>query len=261
MPLPDPATVQRIVSLSPTHTETLFALGLGEFVVAVDPSSDYPAEAVALQDPTLEADAADLSTLLALDPDVVIVGDDPTDMAGRLGAEGVPAFSGPPAANLADVYAQIRAVAAIVGEPAAAEELVGSMEASIAEITTSLPAVDGLTYFHEIDPSYVTIAKGSFLDSLYGELGLTSIVGADPSGIVVSSADAVIQAGPDVILLADADCCAVTPDVVSNRPGWGSVPAVENGAVVELPDELVMRWGPRVVDLLQLVAGGVAAAS
>ncbi len=260
VPLPAPADVGRIVSMSPTHTETLFALGLGEFVVAVDSESDFPEAAQAVRRDDLFADSADLGPLLALDPDVVIIGDDPTGLAGRLDASGVASFSGPPATSLADVYAQIRGIATIVGRADLGDDLVASMEASVAATIASLPDRTGLSYFHEIDPSLVTITPGTFLDSVYGELGLVSIVPADPSGFAQLTSDQVVKANPAVVILADFECCAVTAEVLARRPGWSGVAAVSNGAVVELDDYMVGRWGPRVVELVERVAAGVASA-
>ncbi len=166
------------------------------------------------------AASADLSTLLSLDPDVVIVGDDPTGLVGRLNAAGVPSYSGAPPASLADVYTQIVDIASIVGRPDAGEELVASMQADIAAIVGAVPPGQR-TYFHEIDPSLVTITPGSFLDSVYAQLGLVSIVGvADPSGVAQLSSEQVVAANPAVILLADAECCDVTIDRIASRPGW-----------------------------------------
>ncbi|MFK7917778.1 MAG: ABC transporter substrate-binding protein [Ilumatobacter sp.] len=260
VPLPDPAAVGRIVSMSPTHTETLFALGLGEFVVAVDSFSDFPADAEAVRRDDLNASSADLSVLLALEPDVVIVGDDPTGFASRLSAEGVAVYVGPPAQNLDEVYTQIEDISSIVGRPELGDDLTASMRADVARIVETLPVGDR-TYFHEIDPSLVTIGPGTFLDSLYGELGLVSIVsGDDGTGFAQLAPDAVIAADPDVIVLADEDCCGVTPDAVAARPGWSQISAVSNGAVVAISDAEAQRWGPRVVDLLRAVAGAVASA-
>lgn len=259
VPVPEPESIGRIVSVSPTHTETLFALGLGEFVVAVDSSSDFPAEASAVRRDDLNPDSADLSTLMALEPDVVVIGEDPTGLVGRLNESGVASFSGPPAASLDEVFEQIRSIAGLVDRPDLADDLIGEMQAEIDGIVGSF-APGERTYFHEVDPSLVTIAPGSFLDSMYGELGLTSIVAeADPSGFTQLTPDAVVAAAPDVIVLADAECCGVTIDVIAGRTGWGEIPAVNDGAVVALPDDLAMRWGPRVVDLLRVVAGGIIA--
>jgi iron complex transport system substrate-binding protein len=265
IPVPAGADVGRIVSLSATHTETLFALGLDEFVVAVDAGSDYPAAAAALADPTLDESLADIDPILALDPDVVILGDDPTGMAGRLSAAGVASYSGPSAGSLDDIYDQIRDIAGIVDRSDLGEQLVENMRAAIDAIVASLPAgaLDaGLTFFHEIDPSLFTPGSESFFSELYGTLGLANIAGPGGAQQTAQMTDAaVIDADPDVIVLADAECCAVTPDRVAGRPGWADVSAVRNGAVVEVTDALSQRWGPRVVELLRIVARGVSAAA
>ena len=247
--------------MSPTHTETLFALGLGEFVVAVDSRSDFPEAALDVRGDDLRADSSNLGPLLALDPDVVIIGEDPTGLAQRLDAAGIASYSGPQASSLSEVYEQILGIASIVGRPELGEDLVGSMQASIAATVASLPGISERTYFHEIDPSYITITPGTFLDSVYAEMGLVSIVPPDPSGFTQASSDQVLAADPDVLILADAECCGVTTDVVSGRPGWSSLSAVSNGAVVELADYMAFRWGPRVVDLVDAVAVGVASAA
>jgi iron complex transport system substrate-binding protein len=260
VPLPAPTDIGRIVSVSPTHTETLFALGLGQFVVGVDSESDFPDAALDVRVDDLQPDSADLAPLLALDPDVVIIGDDPTGLAQRLDAAGIASFTGPQPDTLDDVYAQILGIARVVGHLDLGEDLVGSMQTSIAAAVESLPAGPGRTYFHEVDPSLVTITPGNFLDSVYGELGLESIVAADASGFTVASPDQVLSADPDVIMLADVECCAVTAGVAASRPGWSDLTAVSNGAVVELQDYMVQRWGPRVVDLVEVVAVGAASA-
>lgn len=259
VPLPEPAAVGRIVSLSPTHTETLFALGLGEFVVAVDGESNYPAETVSVRRDDLDSGSADLTVLLELDPDVVILGEDPTNMAGRLDAAGVASYVGPPATSIDDVYVQIADVAAIVGRPDAADELVAQMQGDIDEIVGAVPA-GSFTFFHEIDPSLFTITADGFLPSVYGLVGLTNIMdtsGGEPFGQATN--DEVLAANPSVIVLADADCCGVTIDVIAARPGWGNLSAVQNGAVVELDDDIASRWGPRAVDLVRAIGGAVSA--
>lgn len=260
VPLPDPADVGRIVSVSPTHTETLFAMGLGEFVVGVDNLSDFPEAALSVRRDDVSADSSDLAPLLALDPDVVIIGDDPTDLAGRLAANGIASFVGPTPESLDGVFVQIRGIAALVGRPELGDDLVGSMQASIDATIASLPDTSERSYFHEVDPSLVTIAAGTFLDSIYGELGLVSIAPADESGFVQLSSEAVVGADPDVLILADVECCGVSAEVLAQRPGWSAVAAVSNGAVVEVQDYMVSRWGPRVVELVDVVAAGVASA-
>ena len=265
IPVPAGAEIGRIVSMSPTHTETLFALGLGDFVVAVDVGSDYPAEAVGLQVDSLQADIANVDPIVALDPDVVVLGDDPTGMADRLSAAGIASYSGASADSLDDVYAQIQDIAELVDRPDLGEQLVDQMKRDIDEIVDALPAGaldSGLTFFHEIDPSLFTPGRDSFFSDVYETLGLANIAGpAGAQQVVQMTNDQVIAADPDVIVLADAECCAVTPSRVADRPGWGDVSAVRNDAIVEINDALAGRWGPRVVELLRTVAKGVEAAA
>lgn len=258
---PDPAEVGRIISLSPTHTETLFALGLGDFVVAVDADSDFPAEAVELQR-GLSSDTGDVSAILELAPDVVITGVESPAVVNRLSSEGIAVFNGPPAQTLDEVYSQIQAISALVGRSDLGDDLVARMQRDIDALVASLPPTDGLTFFHEIDPSLFAAPQQSFLSDVYGVLGLTNIAGAPTTGGASQLApDEVIAADPDVIVLADVECCGVDIDRVAARPGWSDIDAVQAGAVVPVTEALANRWGPRVVELLRLMSGGVVAAS
>jgi len=260
--LPEPESVGRIVSLSSTHTETLFALGLGEFVIAVDQESDFPEAAIALQNGVMTPDSADISELESLDPDIVVIGDDPTGIAGRLNGAGIATYVGPPADSLEEVFTQIEDIAQLVGRPDLAEDLVGSMRADIEAILNSLPESDSeLTVFHEIDPTLFTAGNDSYLSDVYETLGLENIAGpGGPGQVAQLTNEEVIAADPDVIVLADSDCCGITIDSLAARPGWDAIEAIEDGAVVEVRDPWVMRWGPRVVDLMRAVAGGIIAA-
>jgi iron complex transport system substrate-binding protein len=259
--VPVPDTVERVVSLSPTHTETLFAIGAGDLVVAVDGGSDHPAEAAAVQDPALTDQLADIGPIVALDPDLVVVGDDPTDVAGRLRAAGIPAWAAGQPADVEGAFAQIAELGRLVDRSDAAADVVGSMRAELASLRAGLPADGTLSYFHEIDPSLYTVAPGTFLDAAYGALGLTSIVPVSGEPFVQLAADGVVAADPDVIVLADAECCGATAATVAARPGWDAVSAVESGAIVAVDEDVVARWGPRLVELWRAVAAAAATAA
>lgn len=256
---PVPLRVTRIVSLSPTHTETLFAIGAGELVVAVDPASDHPAEARTLQRAGFSDQLADVGAIVALEPDLVVVGDDPTDIAARLRSAGIAAWRGPQPADVDGAFAQIVELGALVGRVDAARALVASMESDLAELRTGIGSDGTVTFFHEIDPSLYTIGPGSFLDAVYGSLGLVNIAPARSGETVFQlTSDEVVAADPDVILLADAACCGASPATVAARPGWAGVSAVERGAVVVLDEAVASRWGPRLVDLWRAVAAAAA---
>ena len=256
---PDASEVERIVSLSPTHTETLFALGLGDVVVAVDSESDFPAETQELRS-NFTFDSGDVQAILELEPDVVVTGVETSRLVDRLSAEGIAVFNGPPAESLDDVFSQIASVASLVGRPDLGEDLIARMQSDIDDLVASLPSTDGLTFFHEIDPSLFAAPRDSFLSDVYGRLGLTNIAGEPANGGAAQlTSDEVIAADPDVIVLADAECCAVDIDRVAARPGWSSIDAVQAGAVVPVSEALANRWGPRVVDLMRAVSGGIVA--
>jgi iron complex transport system substrate-binding protein len=208
-------------------------------------------------------DDLDTADLLALGVDLVVVGDDPGDIAARdLAEAGIPFFDGARPTDRDGVERQILDLATALGRPGAGEDLVERMAAEAEAILASVPATNGLTYFHEYDPGYATYAAGTLVDSLYAELGLEPIVPADADeDIIFFSADLLLAADPDVIVLGDIDCCAATAERAAARPGWSDLSAVGNGAVVEVPDDIANRWGANIVELLRFAAGGVAAAA
>lgn len=261
-PLPEPASIRRVVSLAPTHTETIASLGLAELLVGVDFESTIPAGATGVVRDFLVADDLDLADLQALDVDLVVVGEFGRDIAlDALGSVGIPAFDGSAPTSRAGVEQQILDLAAALDRPENGVELVANMRAEIDGILGSLPASSELTYFHEIDPGLATFTPGTLIDSLYGELGLASIVPPQDGDVTFFPAADLIAANPDVVVLADIDCCAATAARAAARTGWGDLSAVRNGAIVEVPDDIAARWGTNIVELMRLVAGAVVAAS
>lgn len=264
-PADPPTRPQRIVSLSPTATEILFAIGAGDAVVAVDEQSDYPPEApttdLSLADPNVEA-------ISSYDPDLVVVAFDPGGLVDGLERIGVPVLLQPAADTLDDTYAQIAELGVTTGREEAAAALIERMRADIAKVVAELPdRPEPLTYYHELDGEYFTVTSGTFIGQLYAMLGMRSIAddadSADDGGEQVAypklSPEFILARDPDVILLADVECCGVDAAALADRPGWDELTAVREGRVIELDDDLASRWGPRVVDLLALVAEEVAA--
>ncbi len=247
---------QRIVSGSATHTEILFAVGAGSQVVAVDAFSDYPVDAIAL--PRVDAFNPSVEGFAALDPDLVIVTFDPNDLVAGLGALGIPVWVLDAPEDIEGVYGQIAEVGEVTGHGEEATALVARIRSDIAAIVSALPQpVRATTYYHELDPSYFSIGSDTFLGSLYGLLGLTSIADAAGGGYPQLSAEFIVSADPDFVFLGDADCCGQTAETVASRPGWESMSAVTGGRVVVVDEALASRWGPRVVDFLAVVAAAV----
>lgn len=252
----------RVVSLSGSHTDMLFAMGAGDLVVAVAPENNAVAEAVPLEDLALELEASLLGeSAAAYEPTVVVVGTDEPIALAAIGASGLPLYAGEPAATLGEIYEQIVDLGDLVDRPDDAASLVAQMQSDVAEIISELgPLVDdGLTFFHEVDPTLVTFDDSTFLVGLLSELGLTNVFtgGGDSRFPQMSAAD-VIAADPDVLTLGDVECCGVSIDVLRTRSGWDQMTAVQNDAVVPLSVAEFSEWGPGVIDVLRRVAAAMA---
>jgi iron complex transport system substrate-binding protein len=245
---------ERIVSMSPTATEMLFAIGAGPQVVAVDRNSNYPKEA-----PTTDLSAyqPNLEAIAGYKPDLVVYSDDPGELAAGLGKLGIPALAEPAAARLDDTYAQIDQLGRATGHPADAARLTATMRAEIAKIVAAGRPERHLTYYHELDKNLYTATSRTFIGQLYGLLGMENVADAadkDKSGYPQLSAEYVVKADPDMIFLADTRCCGQSARTVAARDGWDQLKAVKAGGVVELDDDIASRWGPRVVDFLKTIA-------
>jgi iron complex transport system substrate-binding protein len=246
---------ERIVSLSPTATEILFAIGAGPQVVAVDDASSYPTNAPKTKlsgyDPNTEA-------LATYRPDLVVYSNEPGNLRPSLDAIKVHWIMQPPAERLDDTYAQILELGVATGHRSEARKVVEEMKAEIEGIVQSLPRLSRTpTYYHELDENYFTATSNTFIGGVYALLGLKNIADtADQqgSGYPQLSGEYIIQANPDLIFLADARCCGQSAATVAARPGWDKIAAVQNGGVIELDDDIASRWGPRIVEFLRSAA-------
>ncbi len=248
---------QRIVSLSAASTEILFAIGAGEQVIAVDDQSNHPPEAPVTD---LAAFTPNVEAILEFEPDLVFTSFDPGDLVSGLEAAGVTTIVHDAPATLDGAYAQIEQVGAVTGNLGGAAEVVATMQSDIEAIVGEVQAADA-TYYHELDNTYYSVTSTTFIGEIYGLLGLTSIAdGADGAefGFPQLSNEYIVEADPTFVFLADTKCCSVTADSVAERPGWDQLTAVQQGRVVELDDDVVSRWGPRIVEFLRTVADAVA---
>lgn len=261
---------ERIVSLSPTSTEMLFAVGAGEQVVAVDDQSDFPPEAPVTD---LSGFSPNVEAIADLDPDVVFLSDDIDDVVAGLDELAVPVVHQPAAQDLEDTYEQIRQAGVATGHRQAAETLVDEMQAEIEALLDRVPDLaEAPTYYHELDDTLFSVTSNTFIGQVYALAGLENIADAaedTAGGFPQLSNELVVEADPDLIFLADTQCCDVSAGSIAERPGWSGLSAVENGHVFELDDDVASRWGPRVVDFFERIVeavesldeGSVAAAS
>lgn len=255
---PAPVMPEAILSLSPTATEILFAVGAGGQVVAVDDQSTYPADAPMS---ALSGFTPNVEAIAGYDPDLVVISYDPGDLVVGLEALGIDVLMQGAANVIDDTYAQITELGALTGHVDGAEALNRSIAEGLEELAEGQPGA-GMTYFHEVDATLYSTTSTTFLGQLYALLGLENI--ADPAdedgwGYPQLSPEYVIDTDPDLIFLADAEW-GESAETVAARPGWDTLSAVRAGNVFPL-DETAGRWGPRIVDFLTTVNQAVEEAS
>jgi iron complex transport system substrate-binding protein len=250
-------TPQRLISLAPSNTEILFALGLGDKVVGVTDFCNYPEEAKSIEqigtyfDPSIEK-------IFSLSPDLVLaVADLPEDVIAKLEELGIPAPILNPA-DLEGILANIQLVGKATGAEKEAEALVSEMRGRIAAVTEKASEVgERPQVFCEIDatdPSKPWASgPGSFMDAMIRLSGGTNVAADAESPWPQLSAEEIIARDPDIIILADAKY-GVTAESVGERPGWEVITAVKEGAIFDIDDDLISRPGPRIVDGLEAVA-------
>ncbi|HEY5023557.1 MAG TPA: ABC transporter substrate-binding protein [Acidimicrobiales bacterium] len=245
-----------VVSLSPTATEMLYAIGAGAQVKAVDKYSDYPKQAPRT---TLDDLSPNVEAIVSYRPDLVVVPGDSTGLTGRLKAFGIPVLSLPPATTLAGAYAEYGQLGRATGHVQAAEIEVAHVKSQIAQVVGAAPKANaGQTYYYELDQTYFSVTSSTFIGKVLGLLGLRNIADRAPSaassgGYPQLSAEFIVQSNPDWVFLADTICCGQTARTVAARAGWSTMQAVQKGQVVGLNDDIASRWGPRIVNLLQTV--------
>jgi iron complex transport system substrate-binding protein len=244
----------RIVSLSPTATEDLFAIGAGPQVVAVDDQSNYPANAPRT---SLSGFRPNAEAVATYKPDLVVVTFD-GGIVAALQKLGLPVLFQPPARNLGEAYQQIVELGKATGHPTKAAAVVRSMQQGLTKALRSVPkAKRKLSVFHEISPDGYSSASSTFIGRVYKLFGFRNIADAADttnSGFPQVSSEYVVAQNPQLIVLSDSKCCNQTPSTVASRPGWGSIDAVRNKRVVVVDDDIASRWGPRIVAFAKAVA-------
>lgn len=247
----------RIVSLSATATEDLYAVGAGKQVVAVDSYSGYPRQAPRTH---LSGFTPNIEAIAKYRPDLVLIDTDANNIVRELGKVGIPVLVEPPAANLNTVYAEITQIAKATGHSQTAASVTARIRRQVAAIVRSVPRpTKPLTVYHELDQHYYSATSQTFIGQMYKLLGLVNIADkAKGSGTYPQlSAEYIIASNPDLIVLADTVCCGQTRATVAARPGWGDIAAVKTGEVVPVNDSIASEWGPRIVLFLKAVATAV----
>jgi iron complex transport system substrate-binding protein len=241
----------RIVSLAPTATEDLFAIGAGKQVVAVDQDSDYPKRAPRTSlsglDPNVEA-------IANYNPDLVVISNG-GPFVKQLESLGIHVVGVPAAKTILGVYTEIKKLGRITGHLPQAEKLVGSMARQMRAIVRSVPkSRRHLRVYHELDqPTYYSATSATFIGRIYKMFGFRNIADAadtEHTGYPQLSEEYILKANPQIIVLADGQ----SPAQVAARPGWKTIAAVKDHRVVEVNEDIASRWGPRIVQFARAVA-------
>jgi cobalamin transport system substrate-binding protein len=249
----------RIVSLSPTATETLFAIGAGSQVVAVDDQSDFPKSA---PQTSLSGFTPNVEAIAAYRPDLVVIAYDPKGLSGALGRLGITVLHQDGAKTFKGAFQQMRQLGMVTGRDAAAHKLVTGIKARIATIVKSAGKSRGLSVYHELTPDLFSATSKTFVGQVYSALGLRNIADGVPdtfgTGYPQLSAEYVVSSSPDLIVLADTVCCGEKPASVGARPGWDRINAVRTGSIVRVDDSIASRWGPRLVNFFRAMSYALA---
>ncbi|GGS63971.1 ABC transporter substrate-binding protein [Planobispora rosea] len=252
---------ERIVSLSPSATESLFAIGAGSQVIAVDDQSNHPAEAPKTD---LSGFKPNVEAIVEQKPDLVVLANDIEGIVAKLAKLNVPVLLEPAATKLDEAYDQIADLGEATGNSANAQEVVTGMKQKIDEAVAAAPKDKKLSFYHELDVTPYSVTSTTFIGQVYALFGLTNIADKAPDlagGYPKLSAEFIAQADPDLIFLGDTKCCGQNKDTLAKRPGWSGLSAIKNDRVVELDDDIASRWGPRVADLAQQVGAAVQQAA
>jgi iron complex transport system substrate-binding protein len=255
------ARPERIISLTPTGTEMLYAIGAGPQVTAVDDQSSHPAEAPRTD---LSGFKPNAEAIAGRNPDLVVLSADSDKIVSQLEQLKIPVFLAPPAANMDGVYRQIGELGTLTGHGAEAEALHRRMAADIDKIVKGAPARSKpLSYYYELAPELYTLTSKTFVGSIFAMFGMTNVADpADPDGAKFGypqlAPEVLVKANPDMVFLADSKCCNQSVQTVSARQGWSGITAVRTGQIFPLDDDIASRWGPRTVDLVKSVADAVA---
>jgi iron complex transport system substrate-binding protein len=251
----------RIVSLSPTATEILFAIGAGKQVIAVDSDSNYPKKGL----PTIRFNAfnPNVEQLIALHPTLVVLSYNPNGLEQTLASAGIPVMEQDAASSLRDTYQQITWLGDATGHYGTSLTVAKADRSEIRRDVAMIPRTHrSLRIYFELDPQLYSLTSQTYAGRLLRELGATNIAdkAKDASlsgGYPQLSAEFIVGQNPQMIFLADTVCCHQSYRTVLARPGFFLVSAVRHHLVINLNDDIASRWGPRVSILMDDLTAAV----
>ena len=251
----------RIISLSPSATESLFEIGAGKQVLAVDSLSNFPKSAPITQ---LSAFEPNVEAIAALKPDLVVLSVDAMKslvVKEALEKLKISVLMEKAPENLAQAYKEIEILGAVTGRTAEAKKVTFKMASLIKSIIKKSKVSGKVTFFHELDNTLYSVTSDTFIGKVYKDFGLINIAdkaaGADSYGYPQLSAEYLVKSDPTIIFLADAEY-GESVATVNARAGWSEITAVTKKNIFALPNDIPSRWGPRLVDFYRYVAASLS---
>ncbi|CAB4738122.1 MAG: ABC transporter substrate-binding protein [Actinobacteria bacterium] len=251
----------RIISLSPSATEILYAIGSGKQVIAVDDLSNYPSQAPITK---LSAFNPNVEALLNYKPDLIILNADATkalEVKAALEKLKVKVFLESAPSSPREAYAEIAALGRATGKLSGAQNVISEMKRRISAAIKAGKTSKKITFFHELDNTLYTATSDTFIGKVYKDFNLVNIADpaakADSAGYPQLQSEYVIKANPKIVFLADAQY-GESLATLTKRAGWNGISAIKNKNVVALPEDIPSRWGPRLADFYEFIANSVS---
>ena len=251
---------QRIVSLSPSATEDLFAIGAAHQVVAVDDNSNFP---VGVPTTKLSSFNPNSEAIAKYRPDLVVIQVNSTKgtvVAKQLRALKIKVYVEKTPKDLSGLYSEISDLGALTGHSQESSLLVRKIK------TERLNAISRIkksnkSFYHELDNTLFSATSSTFIGKVYADFGLKNIAdaasNADDGGYPQLQNEFLIASNPNIIFLADAQY-GEDANKVALRPGWSEISAVKTMKIISLPADISSRWGPRIIDFYRIVADAIS---
>jgi iron complex transport system substrate-binding protein len=245
---------QRIISLAPSNTEILFALGLGKKVVGVTDFCDYPTEAKTIA--KVGGMKANVETIVSLAPDLILTIGGNADLVKRFEDLKLTVVVLDPK-DVAAVLNDIDLVGRVTASSDAASKVVADMQTRMDTVTVRVQGASRPKVFYELDATDAakpyTAGPGSWHDQLIGMAGGANVAAGAKSAWVQFSLEELLRSDPEVVVLGDA-LFGTTVESAKQRPGWSALTAAKRGAIFPIDDNLISRPGPRLVNGLEALA-------
>ena len=249
--------VQRVVSIAPSNTEILFAVGAGDLLVGRDEFSDYPEAAVEV--PSIGSTYGDLNVeaIVGLDPDLILAADiNPPEQIQAMEEVDLPVFVLGNPSDFEGLFENLETVGILTGHAADAQALVNDFQTRLDNITSILEGVEPIRLFYEIDGSDPsapwTTGSSTFQQLIFEQAGGDNIA-SDIEGWGQISLEELIVRDPEVILFGTGPFVPTTVEILSSRSGWGDITAVKEGQVFGVNTDLLDLPGPRLIEGLETV--------